>query len=82
MALLAQDPGAFVQITLPRGETPVFEIEELERGPGWVRVSIRKDAGDDPDVTHLAIIQTTIAHGKSGQGIRFHAGPGVGTLCR
>lgn len=82
MSLLAQDPGESVQITLPRGETPVFEIEELECGPGWVRVSIRKDAGDDPDVTHLAIIQTMIAHGKPGQGIRFHAGPGVGTVTK
>lgn len=82
MSLLAQDPSVSVQITLPRGETPVFEIEEAERGPGWVRVSIRKDAGDDPDVTHLAIIQTTIAQGKPGQGIRFHAGPGVGIVTK
>jgi cobalt-precorrin-5B (C1)-methyltransferase len=39
-----------------------------------------KDAGDDPDVTHGALIQAIVAAAPVGSGIAFHAGPGVGTI--
>ena len=77
--------GAFpprVTITLPRGETPTFEIVETATGPGWTEAAIIKDAGDDPDVTHLAMIRSRVAPGPPGTGIRFHAGPGVGTVTK
>lgn len=70
------------RISLPRGETPDFEILDLSVGPNWAEASIRKDAGDDPDVTHLAVIRTRVARGFAGQGIRFHAGDGVGTVTK
>lgn len=71
-----------VQITLPRGQTPTFPVEEHAMGPDWAEVAIRKDAGDDPDVTHLALIRTRIAHGPDSAGIRFHAGEGVGIVTK
>ena len=40
-----------VLITLPKGETPAFPLALEERGAGWARAGIIKDAGDDPDVT-------------------------------
>ena len=43
-----------VQITLPKGETPVFKIAHREVTADWVEIGITKDAGDDPDVTHGA----------------------------
>ncbi len=73
---------AHVTIRLPRGETPSFEIEGFERGPGWVEAAVIKDAGDDPDVTHLAEIRTRIAHAGVGAGIAFRAGDGVGTVTK
>jgi cobalt-precorrin-5B (C1)-methyltransferase len=77
--------GAFPQrvtITLPRGETPSFGIAEISSGPGWAEAAVVKDAGDDPDVTHLATIRSRVAHAPPGTGIRFHAGPGVGTITK
>ena len=71
-----------VTITLPRGETPTFEIAETATGAEWAEAAIIKDAGDDPDVTHLAMIRSRIAHAPPGTGIRFHAGPGVGTITK
>lgn len=38
-----------------------------------------KDAGDDPDVTHGALIFARVALSEP-PGVRFHAGPGVGTV--
>ncbi|MDF0602642.1 cobalt-precorrin-5B (C(1))-methyltransferase [Psychromarinibacter sp. C21-152] len=75
--------GAFpraVTITLPRGETPTFAVAEARAGDGWAEAGIVKDAGDDPDVTHGALIRARVA--ASGGGIVFRAGEGVGTVTK
>ena len=50
-----------VTITLPRGERPVFEIESSSRDATGTEASVRKDAGDDPDVTHKALIVARVS---------------------
>ncbi len=75
--------GAFsveVQIELPRGETPVFALAHMDAGDGWAEVGITKDAGDDPDVTHGALIVVRVA--ASAGGVVFKAGDGVGMVTR
>lgn len=74
-------PGR-VTITLPRGETPEFAILSPAAGPDWGEAGVLKDAGDDPDVTHLATIVARVARGAAGAGLRFHAGDGVGTVTK
>lgn len=69
-----------VTITLPRGDTPAFALESNSRGNGWAKACIIKDAGDDPDVTHGALICARVSHGKSG--LRFLAGEGVGMVTK
>jgi cobalt-precorrin-5B (C1)-methyltransferase len=69
-----------VSITLPRGQTPSFELADTASGEGWARASVQKDAGDDPDVTHGALILATVRHGPPGSGICFKAGDGVGMV--
>ncbi len=71
-----------VSITLPKGETPAFALAETSAGEGWAEAGIIKDAGDDPDVTHGALILTRVAQGAPGQGLRFFAGKGVGTVTK
>jgi cobalt-precorrin-5B (C1)-methyltransferase len=71
-----------VTLRLPRGETPSFALALAERGDGRARAGIVKDAGDDPDVTHGALIVAEIAWGEPGTGIVFAAGSGVGTVTR
>ena len=41
-----------------------------------------KDAGDDPDVTHGALVLATVRTGAAGTGVTFRAGAGVGTVTR
>ncbi len=41
-----------------------------------------KDAGDDPDVTHGALVRAQRQPRPPGDGIIFRAGPGVGTVTR
>jgi cobalt-precorrin-5B (C1)-methyltransferase len=69
-----------VSITLPKGETPAFALALETKGEGWARAGIIKDAGDDPDVTHGAMIVVTVRHG--GSGVSFKAGDGVGTVTK
>ena len=41
-----------------------------------------KDAGDDPDVTHGALIRVTVRRAEAGCGVLFVAGEGVGVVTR
>ncbi len=79
-ALLGKGFTNPVAITLPRGQVPSFSLEASEQGEGWARACIIKDAGDDPDVTHGALICAKVSHGQNG--LRFLAGEGVGTITK
>ncbi|MTI10904.1 cobalt-precorrin-5B (C(1))-methyltransferase [Curvivirga aplysinae] len=68
-----------VEIRLPRGELPRFKTLNPVKSSDSITVSIQKDAGDDPDITHEAIISATITKAEN-NGLRFHAGKGVGTV--
>jgi cobalt-precorrin-5B (C1)-methyltransferase len=71
-----------VSITLPKGHTPSFPLFDSRRDPDSAMAAIIKDAGDDPDVTHGAVIRSRIWLGSSGSGVVFKAGPGVGTVTK
>ncbi len=74
-----EDP---VTITLPKGETPSFALAIQDHGPNWAEAGIVKDAGDDPDVTHSALIQVKVILQPDGRGVCFRAGTGVGTVTK
>ena len=79
-AILFGQHSDSVTIRLPKGEEPTFKIHRSEKTPeGW-RVSIIKDAGDDPDVTHGAEIIVELQPLGQGAGHVFKAGIGVGTV--
>lgn len=71
-----------VRVTLPKNRTPAFSLAVQERGDGTAMAGVIKDAGDDPDVTHGALIQATVRQGAPGSGITFTAGEGVGMVTR
>jgi len=71
-----------VEITLPRGERVAFALAETSQGDGFASAGVVKDAGDDPDVTHGALVRATVRHAEPGAGIVFRAGNGVGTITR
>ena len=81
-ALLTGEFPDPVTIRLPRGETPAFPLAREERGEDFARAGIVKDAGDDPDVTHGALVVSTVRRGRPGSGVVFRAGAGVGTVTK
>ncbi len=83
-AFAALRTGAFpdpVDIPLPGGAArAAFALAEAALAPGSATVGVVKDAGDDPDVTHGALVRVTLRPRAAGAGLRFLAGEGVGTV--
>jgi cobalt-precorrin-5B (C1)-methyltransferase len=71
-----------VEVTLPRGEHPAFALATTAMADGSATAGVVKDAGDDPDVTHGALILATIRRAAPGSGVSFRAGEGVGMVTR
>jgi cobalt-precorrin-5B (C1)-methyltransferase len=71
-----------VVVTLPRGEQPSFALAMTRVDGDAATAGVIKDAGDDPDVTHGALICATVRLGAPESGVRFRAGAGVGTVTR
>ncbi len=81
-ALVGGDFPDPVEIALPGGRRVAFALAEWELGDGFARAGVVKDAGDDPDVTHGALLRATVRRGAAGSGVTFKAGAGVGTVTR
>jgi len=82
-ALIALWGGGFpdvVSITLPKGETPDFDVVNTRAGQGWREAGIIKDAGDDPDVTHGCEVRVRVV--ARGSDVVFMAGEGVGIVTK
>ncbi len=71
-----------VEITLPKGGTTQFALTHHVLSGGTASASITKDAGDDPDVTHGALITSSVTRLPPTEGVKFKAGEGVGTVTR
>ncbi len=69
-----------VAIRLPRGEEPHFSLAIKEMNGDSARAGVIKDAGDDPDVTHGALIVACLAWDPADSGVGFAAGEGVGVV--
>lgn len=74
-----EDP---VSLRLPGGQTPAFALAHQASGPGWAEAGIIKDAGDDPDVTHGALVKVRVSAGGEASGLSYEAGEGVGTVTK
>src|SRR4051794_7135107 len=81
-ALLTGEFPDPVSIDLPNDKHPSFALATELLQEGAASAGIVKDAGDDPDVTHGALVAATVRPGEPGTGVAFRAGPGVGTVTK
>src|SRR5439155_21973408 len=81
-ALLTGEFPDPVEVTLPKGQRPSFALAVTRKDENSATAGIVKDAGDDPDVTHGALVLATVRAGAPGSGVTFRAGEGVGTVTR
>ena len=71
-----------VTITLPKGQQPAFALAREALEGESALAGIVKDAGDDPDVTHGALVLARVRRGPAGSGVAFKAGEGVGRVTK
>ena len=79
--LLGDSASDAVQIVLPKGKQVQMRLEFCRRNALGAEAGTLKDGGDDPDVTHGALLYTQVRL-LDEPGIRFLAGEGVGTVTR
>jgi cobalt-precorrin-5B (C1)-methyltransferase len=81
-ALLTGEFPDPVELLLPKGDRPSFALARQSRDGDSATAGIVKDAGDDPDVTHHALILSTVRIAEAGSGVTFKAGDGVGIVTK
>jgi cobalt-precorrin-5B (C1)-methyltransferase len=70
-----------VEIDTPKGWPLKLKVEDLQRGNGWAQCGIKKDGGDDPDVTTGLVIYSRVEK-IPGERIILTAGEGVGVVTK
>ncbi len=81
LALLRGERPEAVEIRLPRGQRVHFRLHHLQGWKDGFQAGVVKDAGDDPDVTHGALIFARVRPNEH-PGIHFQAAEGVGVITR
>jgi len=79
--LLTGEVNDAVDIVLPKGKRVQMRLEFCRAFADGAEAGTIKDAGDDPDVTHGALVFSRVRL-MAQSGVRFVAGPGVGTVTR
>jgi cobalt-precorrin-5B (C1)-methyltransferase len=73
--------AAAVDIPLPDGERLSLPVVHLESDAGRASAAVRKNGGDDPDITHGLLVFSTLELRPDSE-LSFAAGDGVGTVTR
>ena len=79
--LLAQSHVPAVVVETPAGIRVTVDVEEAACGAGWARCAVRKDAGDDADVTDGVLVCATVTVAQKA-GVVVDGGLGVGRVTK
>lgn len=79
--LLGGQMSDAVEIVLPKGKQVQMRLEFCRLVDNFAEAGTLKDAGDDPDVTHGALVFARVRL-EAAPGVRFVAGAGVGSVTR
>ena len=78
--LLSGDIVSEAVLTTPGGTVLTLEILDVKRTGDYVSCAVRKDGGDDPDVTNGLLVYSSVR--KAAQGVRILGGKGVGRVTK
>ena len=70
-----------ITLETPGGMTLELDIENITMGEAAVSCAVRKDAGDDPDITNGALVYARVSFSDSPQ-ITIDGGEGVGRVTK
>lgn len=79
--LLSGETVDHLELLTPKGIKLYLDVERMEWGTDYVTCAIKKDAGDDPDVTDGIAVYARVEK-TAGDGIRLDGGEGIGRVTR
>lgn len=79
--LLGEPEQTHVWLMTPKGIPLCLEILEIRVREASVSCAVRKDAGDDPDVTDGALVYAEVFR-SAAPGVRIEGGEGIGIVTR
>ncbi len=75
-----------IEITTPAGILYNPDIEDITRGESFVKCAVRKDSGDDPDITNGSLVYAKVSYAEAGgdlsERVIINGGEGVGKVTR
>lgn len=80
MCVLNNEIPAAVSVTLPSGDSITVDTEDLKVEKNGVTCAVRKQSGDDPDITDGILIYASVR--KTDGGIKIDGGEGIGRVTR
>lgn len=80
LALLTGKPPRVVRLMTPKGILLTLDIEEMHCDGQSASCAVRKDAGDDPDITHGMLVFAQVC--RAAEGIAIDGGEGVGRVTK
>lgn len=79
--LLGGDVIRQVKLRTPKGVVLYLDVERIRRDSRWVECAVRKDSGDDPDVTNGVCVYARVEK-TDGREIELRGGEGIGIVTR
>ncbi len=70
-----------ITLETPKGITLGLDIEDIRMSETAVSCAVRKDAGDDPDITNGALVYSTVTYSNA-PGVTVDGGEGVGRVTK
>ncbi|MBP5606090.1 MAG: cobalamin biosynthesis protein CbiD [Ruminiclostridium sp.] len=79
MLLTGKKPDS-TEIGTPKGITLTFDVLEPQIADDHAKCAVKKDSGDDPDITNGILVFSKVS--KAAEGIVIRGGEGVGTVTK
>ena len=79
--LLSGGKKESIRLLTPKGMELTLAVEDIHRSPDCVRCAIRKDSGDDPDITRDTLVYAEVRKTEDA-GIVIDGGQGVGRVTK
>ncbi len=77
--LSGEKPGS-VTLPTPKGITLTLDVAEAETTDCYAKCAVRKDSGDDPDITNGILVYAAVT--KTENGITITGGEGIGRVTK
>lgn len=79
--LLSGEPLYQVRLLTPKGFMLLLKLQEIRMTQEWAECAVKKDAGDDPDVTNGTLVYARVCKCKE-PGVVIEGGIGVGRVTK